>query len=423
MSELDAFEDEVRKNIKLLSSDNAKVRRKAAAWLGEAGDPSAITRLRQVYKEDPDRKVRDAAGYSLGMFRALEQGLDSDKREAVMKRLEDIAVRGRIGRRARFRASALRRINLGLLVSLVMLLAFTFVVWPRLAPSLAGLSLNAGTGNRTVVLRNVEDFVTKVSADATTLQRQYQNVLGGGTVDCSVTFTSPAPYDPAAASGHSDLMAIIERANTALAGLNDAKTAFVQACPPNNTPLTGAEIGAPLSKLTPVIQALPEITAALATARGEAVVPTPTVPQATAAPTAVLPTSTPAYDVTPHTTALTAIIDRMEGAGGANAVLAQYWADVRASGTTGGCGGAAPTIPGNYALPEADLNQAPQELKLAVDTVNTGLELVRRGWTQFTQACSANNLAGALENGAVTTEAATRAFEGARAALNLLNAG
>ena len=46
MSELDAFEANVRNYIKLLSSPDAKVRRKAAAWLGEAGDPNAITRLK-----------------------------------------------------------------------------------------------------------------------------------------------------------------------------------------------------------------------------------------------------------------------------------------------------------------------------------------------------------------------------------------
>ncbi|MBZ0288867.1 MAG: HEAT repeat domain-containing protein, partial [Anaerolineae bacterium] len=186
MSELDAFENEIRKKIKLLAADDAGVRRKAAVWLGEAGDPSAITRLRQVYKEDPDRQVRAAAEYSLGMFRALEQGLDGDDSEAVMKRLEDIAVRGQMGRRVRFRASSLRKISLGLLVSLAMLLAFNFVVWPQLEPRLGGLLPSSGGGDRASLLRDVDAYVNQLSADAATLQRQYQNVLGGGAVDCSV---------------------------------------------------------------------------------------------------------------------------------------------------------------------------------------------------------------------------------------------
>jgi hypothetical protein len=126
MADLDAFEAEVRKNIKLLSSDDARVRRKAAAWLGEAGEPSAITRLRQVYKEDSDRSVREAAEYSLGMFRALERALDSDASEAVMDQLQDIAVNNQFGRRSRFRAANLYRLVLGLIVSLAMLLVFTF---------------------------------------------------------------------------------------------------------------------------------------------------------------------------------------------------------------------------------------------------------------------------------------------------------
>jgi HEAT repeat protein len=52
MPDLDAFEAEVKGKIKQLSSKDAATRRKAAAWLGEAGDPTAITSLAQVYKND-----------------------------------------------------------------------------------------------------------------------------------------------------------------------------------------------------------------------------------------------------------------------------------------------------------------------------------------------------------------------------------
>lgn len=426
MSELDAFEAEVRKNIKLLSSEDAKVRRKAALWLGEAGDPSAITRLRQIYKEDSDRSVADAAEYSLGMFRALERALDSDDSDAVLQRLENIAVKGQRGRRARFRASSVYRLVLGLIVSLIILLVFNFVLWPILEPQLGSLGIGAasteGEGGRAVLLSDVSAYVANLRADANALQQQYQAVLGGSTVNCDATFTNPASFDASRAAGESDIAAIIERANTALTNLADAKTAFVQACPPNSTPLTTAEIGVPLSKLTPVLAALTEIETTLA-ATGGGIAPTQSATQETTAePTTVEATATPSYDVTPHVDALNALINRMEGTGGANAMLTQYWADARSTGATGGCGQAKPTIPADYVLPEAEIAQAPESLTLAISLVNGGLEFVRRGWDQFAQACSANNLGAALEVGTGMTNGATSAFTNAKTILDELSA-
>ena len=91
MSELDVFESQVRERIRQLDSPNANIRRKAAAWLGEAGDPSAIKRLTQVYENDPNAKVRAAAAYSLGMFRVLQREMEGDDPDPVYELLEDIA--------------------------------------------------------------------------------------------------------------------------------------------------------------------------------------------------------------------------------------------------------------------------------------------------------------------------------------------
>ncbi|MBZ0289439.1 MAG: hypothetical protein K8I30_17595, partial [Anaerolineae bacterium] len=108
-----------------------------------------------------------------------------------------------------------------------------------------------------------------------------------------------------------------------------------------------------------------------------------------------------------------------EGTGGINTVLAQYWADVETAGSTGGCGQAIPTIPEDYVLPQTEI-AAPQELKLAVDTINTGLALARLGWNEFTQACRNSNLGASLQNGLQRTQAVSSALDGARALLNAL---
>lgn len=127
------FEASVNKHIKLLSAPDAATRRRAAAWLGEAGDPKAITRLKQVYEDDDDAGVRAAAGYSLSMFRALERALADDKRQAkALKLFEDIVHKNKMGRRTRVPRGCLRQLAVALVTSLVILLAFNFVAWPLL---------------------------------------------------------------------------------------------------------------------------------------------------------------------------------------------------------------------------------------------------------------------------------------------------
>lgn len=135
---LERFEAAVKKHIKLLSSPDAAARRKAAAWLGEAGDPQAITRLKQVYEDDDDPGVRAAAAYALSMFRALEEALADEKRQAkALNLLENIVHKGQMGRRTRIPGGCLRQLAAGLATSLLVLLAFNFAIWPYL------LDLNA----------------------------------------------------------------------------------------------------------------------------------------------------------------------------------------------------------------------------------------------------------------------------------------
>src|SRR5215510_7049727 len=99
MPDLEAFEAQVKQKMKLLASKDAKTRRQAAAWLGEAGDPTAITALAQAYKNDPDAGVRDTARYALGMFRKLEQELDGPNNDKVVELLQDVALKGKMGGR------------------------------------------------------------------------------------------------------------------------------------------------------------------------------------------------------------------------------------------------------------------------------------------------------------------------------------
>lgn len=428
MSDLDAFEAKVSENIKLLSSTDAKVRRKAAEWLGDAGDPRAITRLRQVYKEDRDKKVRQAAEYSLGMFRALEDGLAGNKREKVLKMLEDIALRGKMGRRNRIQRSTFAKINVALIVSLILLLLFNFVIWPKLKPILNQASnsssvvaennddANVPAKDRDTLLTEVNTQITLVRDDVESLQRQFQTVLGGGAVKCGIFFNNPSEYNAASARNEADIAAIITDFNVAHGNLTAAKAYYDQACPPNNTKLTAAEVGAPMGQVVQALQALAEVDSGLAVIRGEAVEATQAVSSESATEEVVVSTATPVANVRGHLTALGEIIDSVQAARGANTILAQYWNDVRVSGSRAGCNQPVPTIPPNYELPDADA-QAVSNLKLAVDLVNGGLSFLRQGWNQYTTACNANNLAASLTAGAQMAQNATSAFENAQTLL------
>jgi len=429
MSELDAFEAKVSENIKLLSSSDAKTRRQAAEWLGEAGDPRAITRLRQVYKEDRDKKVRQAAEYSLGMFRALEQGLAGSKRETVVKMLEDIALRGKMGRRSPLQRSTLAKINLGLLFSIILFLLFNFVIWPRLKPILNQSSSSSSVvvnndneaddppaKDRGTLLAEVRAELTLVRDDVERLQRQYQTVLGGGAVNCGVFFNNPPVYDPASARNEPDIASVIADLNAAHESLVAAKEAYVKACPPNNTPLTAAEVGAPMGQVVQALQSLAAVDAALTALESGAALPTEAATQESATQEAVVSTPTPEINIRSHLTALGEIVDNVQAARGANTILIQYWNDVRASGSRAGCSLPVPTIPPDYTLPEADAQAVPN-LKLAVDLINGGLRFLRQGWTQYTNACNSNNLAAALSDGAQSSQNATSAFENAQTML------
>jgi hypothetical protein len=263
MSDLDTFMAQVQQNIKLLSSPNANVRRKAATWLGESGDPSAITRLKQVYEEDPDAGVRRAAAYSLGMFRALEQGMSSEDNDLVYERLEDIALRGKMGRRVPIRLGCLTRLLVALLVSLAILLAFNFVVWPQYQDQILdilGLEPLADPAAAAI-----SDLLLAIREDTTLLHDQYSDPAA---LECGLSFNNPIVYMVENPDNQPELAGIANRLNGQLALLAVARAPYLQACSPDSSPLTEAAAAVPLASLETIQAELDAIEADLAAVRG-----------------------------------------------------------------------------------------------------------------------------------------------------------
>lgn len=283
---LEAFLESVRENIKLLSSKDPKVRMKAAAWLGEAGEPTAITMLMRVYKDDTDPKVRAAAQHSLGMFRKLEQELKKPDQTRVQKLLEDITVHGKMGRRLPISVRSLVKFEIALLISAILVVALASIL-----PSLFRQSVRTGTQqndnpistiaptmenptapavmdkDRAALLTDLHSTLTKVTNNATTLQVQYQGMLGGGALDCKQFFDTliPVALSPNNTRDFTDLAAIATDINNLEASFRSAKATYDRVCD-NGEKVDASEFGAPMGQVVALLQSMTTTQTALTTA-------------------------------------------------------------------------------------------------------------------------------------------------------------
>jgi hypothetical protein len=432
MSEIDAFETRVQQQIKLLSSRDAKVRLKAAVWLGEAGEPIAITRLKQVYEGDPDPRVREAAAYSLGMFRALQYGMKSEDSDVVYDLLEDVQLRGKFGRRVPVPFGCIYRLMVALVVSLIVMLAFNFVIWPQFGPQLAallGVQPEAGPPSRSAALDDLDQLLAGLRADAAALQAQYADPAA---LNCQAGFENPVAYDVSRIAADAELTAVAARLNAALVQFFTAKSVFIQACAQPEPALSAEHVAVPLGTLDSILAALPGIEADLNAARSApARVDTAATELDAEANNGVTevegeaPAGETGVDQTPlnaHLTALFTIIDEARSPRGAAGALEQFWNGIGSSTLASGCTEPQPAIPGNYTLSEADAAALP-DLNLAAELVNNGLALTRQGWQQVTAACAANDLMNNRESGLTLAQNARIAFDTAEAALQALRAG
>ncbi|MBI1259804.1 MAG: hypothetical protein GC204_20240 [Chloroflexi bacterium] len=446
-----AFEEKIEVMIAQLRSKNAGKRREAAEFLGEAAAADAVPALVKVYQKDKNPRVRAAAAYSLGMYKAVERAINAGDEEDVVDLLKQIEEDGELGSRAPIGRTI--RILIGLTVSLIILIVLFFM-----RGELKGRLLGS-TNSHAAVVASVRQSFELVKSDTRNLQTELLNVIQNQPLSCIAYFNNPTAYhlDPADRYSFPDVAEIVTDLNTAQASLVTAKARYDDAC--NNGATFGAtEAQETFQLLLPALQVLDplelKLTAAEAAEPTATAVPPTEVPADTAVPPTEAPnapTSAPAAGASPEVVttpgsiltsqpptvaldpavktsiksqlpALFNIVDDVTAPRGASTLLVQYWNDVQTSGSTQGCSTTViPNIPDSVFIPESDM-QASADLRDAVQLINSGLAALRTDWTNFQFACNSNGLQTKLATELANANVAAASFAAAQIKLQMVQA-
>ena len=435
---LEKFQTRVKRATRVLTSSNssAENRIKAAEWLGESGEPTAITALRQAYRNDPDKKVQRAAEQSLGMFRALERALDDPERaEEVQQLLQDIIFEGHMGSSSGL-AGNIRRIQILLVVTFIALMGIGLLTssgvlsnnaLPTAIPTLTPFV--SPTPQPTV---SPIDFIGELLTmhddlvfDAELLAERYQQAIQEEPLGCDVTtfrmtdeFFAPTGFEP---DQYPQVSEFISQLNTIRNDLETLRTAYDDAC-------------SGLSEITPAIAneqwtALIPIQTSLST-NFSAMIENPDFIGGE-----VIPTLTPRPSPTPFPTATVEpsvingiilqldfnITEMNQAVTGINDRLIQFWADLETGGTTLACRDETPLLPADYTISEQQRIDLPADLIAAIDAYNFGMQLARDSWAQFRLACNSDDRAAQITQGKTQAELAKTSFDEAVAAIGRLS--
>lgn len=429
------FQSNVKQAMRVVSNENASAanRIKAARWLGESGEPTAITSLRQAYLNSPDKKVKKAAADSLGMFRALQQALDDpDQADEIGQVLQGIIFEGKTGSTS----GAVRTVSL---LQKILLVTFVFLI-------IGGVLLNTGLLTdrnalpTTVPVPTLDvpdtpeptvpptDFLDGILAmhddlvfDAELLAERFQLSIQERDLGCDVTeFRAPEEFEaPSAfvASSYPYVAEFIDKLNVARGELADLRVIYDDACS-TRIPISPEDADAQWSLLIPLqAQLTTEFVALLESPNfipGEAVAtPTPR-PSPTPFPTETVEPSL----INQIILTVEFNIDDMNVERGKNTLLIQFWTDLEFAGTTDACRDEPPILPEDYPITEQDRIDLPIDLITAIEAYNLGMALSRESWELFDIACDASEPA--IAQGKSKAELAQATFNSALESLLLV---
>ncbi|GAB4511893.1 MAG: hypothetical protein OHK0046_10600 [Anaerolineae bacterium] len=453
-----AFNDRVKKVSKVLLSAKAgeEKRVKAAQWLGESGAPEAIEPLVKVYEKDPNPNLKKAAAYALGQFKALDNAIKRDddesismalgreENEHIVQLLTDITLEGKIGkRRGGVPVGLLTRLMGLLVVTLVVLIVLNVMqlgggestadATPRPGRTQVAAADTAVPGTQTPVdeialstLDSVDDAIDRVRQIAMVLRENFtaaENDTTNALPGCELIFGlpgQPITVIDEVASVYPELVTVAEGVNASVAALEAALNTRNRICERDGIVVVGEfrTANPAIDRAQSELDTLSAQAAALRVAAETGSAPVlPTTPLETATPTLV-PTATLEPQVIDRTiTDMINVVQDMAANRGPGGLLEQFWQDVVQTGETDGCRDAAPTIPDDIAPLSADVLAALPELEQARQSVNLSLQLLRDGWTLFTNACSNGSLVASATGGVTYAQTVNAALNDAQSRL------
>lgn len=410
--------------IQALRSSDPRERAFAAGWLGEAAAGDAVEPLIRIYLDDEDRRVRSAAAYALGQFRAIDRAIAAGKEAKVVDLLTQVEVQGRLGGRVprALWAKAIVALLLSLLALLVTALALPQGAMAGVLPGAPVATVDLQ--RQAAIAARMQPGFAKVRENLSTLQAQFQVLLGGGAFDCTVYFDmdlQPVRMTTVEEQTFPEMAQAAALLNEIMAREAAARDQFNGVCFRGQA-MTAAGAGPVYAEIVPAIQALPALDALMTTALSAAQA---AVPATDAAPTVVPTTAIEIIDPQRVMDDLRAILAMVSLANprGPAAVLQQYWGDVQTAGQTGGCMDTATPrmIPPDYLVTPA-LQTASSVLYDAANLTNGGLAALRERWSTFSTACTAGTLTSIANSEADLLRALQAQFDAVDALLNQLTA-
>jgi hypothetical protein len=429
------FQQNVQQAMRIVTNEKVSVskRVKAAQWLGESGEPTAIASLRQAYLDSSDKKIKNAAEESLGKFRALKESLDDpNKAPEVGQLLQDIIFKGKTGS-----VSGAVRI----VARLQKILVVTFVLF-----LVVGVLANAGllkdpnalptvvptptinvpdtpipTVPATDILDEILTLHDDLVFDAELLAERFQLSIQERDLGCGVTefrareeYIAPSGFVP---DSFPYVAEFIDKLNTARTELETLRASYDTACE-TLIPISVEDANTQWELLIPLQSQIN--TEFVELLENPSFIPGETI--ATPTPRAS-PTPFPTATIEPSLINQKILtiefnLDDMNLDRGHNTLLIQFWTDLETAGTTDACRDEQPLLPEDYLITEEDRIDLPIDLINAIEAYNLGMALSRESWLLFSTAC--NSESPEITQGKSKAELAQATFDSALESLLLL---
>ncbi len=441
----EAFNKRVKKQIAIMMSPTKfkdGQRADAARMLGEYGEPTSIPYLLKTYQSDKSKAVKQAAGESLGMLKALGNVLADDDPEMQsmgLEHVQNIILKNRLGKPARFSAGGLRRLSLLLILIAIVVGAVAFLIPQKEEDStLVSLeeqitrtaafttpSATPTSNNPEVLLGYFRDAFTALDNDSRTLQAQLLIITRQQPQDCSVAFTPSAQYStPDMLTSINQFPDAVTAYNAAEKLLSPIRTRFQESCAsgqaiPRQEALTLStqlvEAQKELVKIAPILGVIGVSVPATATLVS---VPTNTpIPTETPIPTATIDPT----EINNQILNMEGVLNDMTGPRGKATQLQNYWANVQA-GNSGDClQMPPPPVPGDVLVAPSALVVMP-ELQNATDSLNGALQIIRNSYTAFESGCNTDTLGQLVGSQIPAVQSALTGFTDAQTRLNDIRA-